>query len=333
MSALVDKQFTVIWIHPRGDNLRSIVESVSSNTDTGKSKIFTPRPATVQSVLDYASKNGMLRGKSEFTYFVGEPVDIFYHPPPANGEEGARAAHNVAADALLVKLDVGGEGVSASDIQPHGLCLAVPGGLGDNGSDQIADRMSKVSICKMCATIGQIGGLATDASKMELVKRHWEWYDPAKGDGIDKSTGEVQRNGQSLGGMVGSTKNKGVVYPEEMITTTPSGLKYVVTKEGIGARKPQPGTVVQAHYCGWLDAFESDKKFDSSRDKQKVFEFQVGVGNVIQAWDEAILDMKKREQRMIICPPDIAYGDRGAGGGIIPPGATLYFWIELIGWA
>jgi len=132
--------------------------------------------------------------------------------------------------------------------------------------------------------------------------------------------------------MVGAdtaTTKKGITYPADMIATTPSGLQYVVVKEGVGARKPSEGTVVTAHYCGWLDAFESDFKFDSSRDRRKEFQFQVGVGEVIKGWDEAVLDMKKKEQRMIIVPSELGYGDAGANN-VIPPKATLYFHIELI---
>jgi peptidylprolyl isomerase len=118
-----------------------------------------------------------------------------------------------------------------------------------------------------------------------------------------------------------------------MITTTPSGLQYVVVKEGMGARKPLEGQVVTCHYCGWLGAFEAGDKFDSSRDRGKEFQTQVGVGAVIQGWDECLLDMKRKEQRMVIIPPELGYGERGAGNGAIPPGATLYFHIELLKWA
>ena len=67
--------------------------------------------------------------------------------------------------------------------------------------------------------------------------------------------------------------------------TTESGLKYKVTKEGTGA-VPEPGMTVQAHYTGWLDGFDSIKKFDSSRDRGRPFSFRVGAGQVIRGWDE-----------------------------------------------
>lgn len=111
-------------------------------------------------------------------------------------------------------------------------------------------------------------------------------------------------------------------------TTTESGLKYKITKEGDGAI-PTSGQQVKAHYTGWLDGFDSIRKFDSSRDRGRPFTFKVGAGQVIRGWDEAFLSMKVGERRQIILPPRLGYGDRGAGG-IIPGGATLYFDVELL---
>mmetsp|Transcript_6120 Transcript_6120/g.7920 ORF Transcript_6120/g.7920 Transcript_6120/m.7920 type:complete len:183 (+) Transcript_6120:125-673(+) len=111
--------------------------------------------------------------------------------------------------------------------------------------------------------------------------------------------------------------------------TSESGLKYKVTKEGTGGI-PEAGQTVKAHYTGWLDGFDSDKKFDSSRDRGRPFTFRVGAGQVIRGWDESFSSMKVGERRQIILPPRLGYGDRGAGG-IIPGGATLYFDVELLG--
>lgn len=111
-------------------------------------------------------------------------------------------------------------------------------------------------------------------------------------------------------------------------TTTESGMKYLVTKEGDGA-VPSAGQTVKAHYTGWLDGFDSEKKFDSSRDRGRPFTFKVGAGQVIRGWDESFSTMKVGERRKIILPSRLAYGERGAGD-VIPAGATLYFDVELL---
>lgn len=113
-------------------------------------------------------------------------------------------------------------------------------------------------------------------------------------------------------------------WPDAFATS--SGLKYVVTERGAGGKPPR-GSQVQAHYTGTL---LDGKKFDSSVDRGKPFSFQVGMGQVIRGWDEAFLDMEKGEKRTLIIPPELAYGAGGAGGGLIPPNATLIFEVELL---
>ena len=112
---------------------------------------------------------------------------------------------------------------------------------------------------------------------------------------------------------------------EKGATTTMSGLKYIVHTQGTG-EKPARGTMVKAHYTGTLP---DGTQFDSSRDRGQPLEFTVGVGQVIAGWDEALLDMRKGERRTLIIPPQLAYGDRGAGS-VIPPNATLIFDVELV---
>ena len=106
---------------------------------------------------------------------------------------------------------------------------------------------------------------------------------------------------------------------------TASGLEYQVLQAGMGPM-PKPGQKVKVHYTGWLT---DGRKFDSSVDRGEPFEFQVGMGRVIRGWDEGLQLMKVGEKRKFRIPPELGYGDRGAGG-MIGPGATLIFEVELL---
>ena len=101
---------------------------------------------------------------------------------------------------------------------------------------------------------------------------------------------------------------------------------------GAGA-DAQPGRVVTVHYTGWLyDEARPDHKgtkFDSSRDRNEPFSFNLGAGEVIRGWDEGVAGMKVGGQRTLTIPAEMGYGARGAGG-VIPPNATLLFEVELL---
>ncbi|MBI1832772.1 MAG: FKBP-type peptidyl-prolyl cis-trans isomerase [Planctomycetes bacterium] len=112
---------------------------------------------------------------------------------------------------------------------------------------------------------------------------------------------------------------------EEKIITTKSGLKYVELKVGAGA-EAKKGDVVFVHYVGTLT---NGKKFDSSRDRDEPFSFPLGAGKVIKGWDEGVAGIKVGGKRKLIIPPELGYGERGAGD-VIPPNATLIFEVELL---
>lgn len=114
------------------------------------------------------------------------------------------------------------------------------------------------------------------------------------------------------------------------MTVTPSGLEYTDTVVGTGA-SPTTGQTCVMHYTGWLrEGGVKGKKFDSSLDRGKPFEFPIGMGRVIKGWDEGVASMKVGGKRTLVIPAELGYGSRGAGG-VIPPGATLIFDVELLG--
>ena len=112
---------------------------------------------------------------------------------------------------------------------------------------------------------------------------------------------------------------------DEQVIETASGLGYVEIVEGTGAR-PKTGDTVSVHYTGWL---KSGTKFDSSHYRGQPLEFPIGKGRVIKGWDEGVGTMKVGGKRKLIIPAHLGYGQQGAGG-VIPPGATLIFEVELV---
>jgi len=107
--------------------------------------------------------------------------------------------------------------------------------------------------------------------------------------------------------------------------TTANGIRFLILKEGTGP-KPQAGNTVSVNYKGM---FLNGETFDASDFHGGPFQFQAGAGRVIPGWDQMVLDMKKGEKRLVVLPPELAYGERGAGG-VIPPNAFLVFEMELV---
>lgn len=106
---------------------------------------------------------------------------------------------------------------------------------------------------------------------------------------------------------------------------TPSGLYYLLSKEGTG-KQAEAQKTVKVHYTGML---LDGKKFDSSLDRNEPIEFKLGVGQVIKGWDEGIALFREGSKGTLLIPSGMAYGPR-AVGGVIPANAVLRFDIELI---
>jgi peptidylprolyl isomerase len=120
------------------------------------------------------------------------------------------------------------------------------------------------------------------------------------------------------------------VFAQAAAVTTPSGLKIIDIQVGTGANCKTGQTCVM-HYTGWLyENGAKGRKFDSSVDSGRPFEFAIGRGRVIAGWDEGVATMKVGGKRTLIIPPQLGYGAGGAGGGAIPPNATLMFDVELL---
>lgn len=109
-------------------------------------------------------------------------------------------------------------------------------------------------------------------------------------------------------------------------------LVAVDVREGEGL-VAEPGRIAFVHYTGWLyDPSAEDRrgaKFDSSRDRNRPFNFEIGAGRVISGWDQGVPGMRVGGRRLLFIPSALAYGERGAGADI-PPNSTLVFEVELL---
>ncbi len=121
-----------------------------------------------------------------------------------------------------------------------------------------------------------------------------------------------------------AAKLGGGMEAEKSILTA-SGLKITDLQVGDGA-EATAGQNVSVHYKGTL---ENGNEFDSSYGRGP-FTFPLGAGRVIKGWDEGVAGMKIGGKRKLVIPSELGYGPRGAGGGVIPPNATLIFEVELL---
>lgn len=110
------------------------------------------------------------------------------------------------------------------------------------------------------------------------------------------------------------------------VVTLPDGLKYIDLVAGTGAQ-PNKGDTISVQYTGWLSS--GGNPFDSSRTRGTPASFQIGVGQVIPGWDEAVITMKTGGKRKLILPPALGYGTAGQPP-TIPANSTLVFVVELL---
>ena len=143
---------------------------------------------------------------------------------------------------------------------------------------------------------------------------------------------ELGYGARGAGGVI--PPNATLVFEVELLAEperVPLQMTDVVEGGGAEARA---GVQVSVHYTGWLHDPSAPqgrgRKFDSSKDRGQPFRFHLGMGQVISGWDEGVQGMKVGGTRVLVIPPELGYGPRGAGG-VIPPNATLVFEVELLG--
>ena len=142
---------------------------------------------------------------------------------------------------------------------------------------------------------------------------------------------ELGYGARGAGGVI--PPNATLVFEVELLPTPDRPqLQMDDVKPGTGETAKE-GDSVTVHYTGWLHDENAPngrgRKFDSSKDRNDPFEFELGAGMVIRGWDEGVQGMKVGGTRILTIPPHLGYGARGAGG-VIPPNATLIFEVELL---
>ncbi len=146
--------------------------------------------------------------------------------------------------------------------------------------------------------------------------------------GASESFGQTRRRGARAKSTASRAGAKAKApCASSAVTTTPSGLTYVITRRGTG-QQLKAGDVVAVHYTGLLT---NGMKFDSSLDRGEPIAFPLGAGRVIKGWDEGVALLRVGDQATLIIPPQLGYGARGAGDGAIPPDSTLIFIVEVVG--
>ncbi|MFP5283003.1 MAG: FKBP-type peptidyl-prolyl cis-trans isomerase [Actinomycetes bacterium] len=117
--------------------------------------------------------------------------------------------------------------------------------------------------------------------------------------------------------------------PEVDFPESPPPTELAVTDLSVGnGPEAKAGDRVLVHYVGV--AYSTGEEFDASYNRGTPLDFRLGAGRVIPGWEEGVAGMRVGGRRRLIIPPHLAYGDRGAGG-VIQPGETLIFVVDLVG--
>jgi peptidylprolyl isomerase len=121
-----------------------------------------------------------------------------------------------------------------------------------------------------------------------------------------------------------SNDKPSVEIPADTAPPTDLLTEDLTTGEGAEAL---PGTTVDVHYVG--HSWSNGRQFDASWDRGSTFSFKLGAGQVISGWDQGVAGMREGGRRRLTIPPQLGYGSRGAGG-VIAPGETLVFVVDLV---
>jgi len=157
--------------------------------------------------------------------------------------------------------------------------------------------------------------------------------------GVDARAGETdaaspQAAQQPSDTAVESAQTQAPAVPPVPVTEAGPTLLTEDLREGIG-EPAHSGMTVAVHYTGWLYEPAAlgyrGRKFDSSRDRGQPFVFQLGAGRVIKGWEVGVVGMRVGGLRRLVIPPELAYGSRDIGDGLIPANSTLVFEVELLG--
>ncbi|UWZ49700.1 FKBP-type peptidyl-prolyl cis-trans isomerase [Dactylosporangium matsuzakiense] len=118
--------------------------------------------------------------------------------------------------------------------------------------------------------------------------------------------------------------------PEVTLPDGPPPADLVIEDITVGdGPEATPGQLVSVHYVGV--ALSTGREFDASWNRGSTFDFGLGAGQVIAGWDRGVAGMRVGGRRKLVIPPHLGYGQAGAGGGLIKPGETLVFVVDLLG--